>query len=133
MREFNEKDFPPFLDHYEADHTNCVGVETTLAEITSMGYSLAYYDDETETRQFPNAQLLRTHGNRRVFAIINFPQRSVERRAAIFIEVQDDRDAEFLRQSLQDQLNVSVDVEQPDPSYNESPDLDGFRWFRFDV
>lgn len=62
MREFNEKDFPPFLDHYEADGKNCVAVETTLTELTTLGYSLVYCDDEEETPRLPSAQLLQTYG-----------------------------------------------------------------------
>lgn len=56
----------------------------------------------------------------------------MERRSTAFIEVLDDRDAGALRQSLVDDLGTSVDVEELDTSYNDTPDLEGFRWFRFD-
>lgn len=132
MREFNDKDFPPFLNDLDADHVDCVGVETTLAEMASLGYSLAYYaENEPTDRRFPNAQFLQPYGNRRVFTIINFPRQSAEPRTCVFIEIRDDRDAEAIRQSLQDQLNTEVEVETLDPEYNDEPCLEGYRWFKF--
>lgn len=133
MREFSERDFPPFLNEYEADHTTCVGVETTLAEMAALGYSLAYADDPPAERGSLNARFLQTYGNRRVFAIINFPRQSVEKHTSVFIEVQDDRDAEALRQSLQDQLETEVEVEVPDSTYHITPDLEGYRWYQFNT
>ena len=128
MREFNAKDFPPFLEEYEADHVNSVGVETTIAELNELGYSLLFNEDATPRLLRP--AFVRRYGTRRVFAIINFPQKSVERRTNLFIEVTDDRDAEELRQSLSDEYEDS-EIQMEDEDHPEDVYLAGFRWFTF--
>lgn len=129
MREFNESDFPPFLEEYKADHQDSIGVETTIAELNALGYSLPFVDEDCTARLLPPAFVDR-YGNRRVFAIINFPRKSVERRTNVFIEVTDARDAEAIRQALSD-VYEDHEIAMEDEDDSESCYLSDFRWFIF--
>lgn len=134
MREFSERDFPPFLSHYEADHTEIVGVESTLQELAELSISLRHYDkDSDEKRRTLSARFLETYGQRRVFALVDFPNKSVVDSSQIFIEVTDNQDAEAIRRLLETSLGTTVSVETLDPDYTWTTlDLEGFRWFTVD-
>lgn len=134
MREFSERDFPPFLSHCEADHTEIVGVESTLRELAELSISLRHYDkDSDEKRRTLSARFLETYGQRRVFALVDFPNKSVLDSSQIFIEVTDNQDAEAIRRLLETSLGTTVSVETLDPDYTWTTlYLEGFRWFTVD-
>lgn len=125
MREFDEEDYPPFLDKDSLNDQTTAGVETTLQELSEKQIRLS---SGQKLSTLPPA-FLQTYGSRRVFTVIDFSTLLVDETTGFFIEVFGDDDAEALRQSLTTVLAQRISCGDELLNWFAKPPPD-FCWFQ---
>jgi len=126
MREFDKKDFPPFLSQHDVIPGAVVAVESTLQELSEKAIRL----QANQPTAFLPPAFLRQYGSRRTFAIIDFRVRSILGGTEFYIEVEGEEEAEAIRLALETITTQETTREELELDWHTEPDLQGFRGFQ---